>query len=188
MLVSVRSNDLEPDTIHKVRIIVPIIDNHGNGIIQLEGIWLSKGGKLVPVEGSLLDQDFEDEDALEAENTSIGEKHKVGLNAVLRQGLQEGEGESEKSPDARVSMVTEDRKRILEVVTDNPGSLSSRVRGTRTGGADGLLAGVMGWEYLLGEMFSIDHVTVDVDGMCLTQDCIGGAGYPAGMGDVFFRR
>lgn len=51
-----------------------------------------------------------------------------------------------------------------------------------------MLAGVMGWEYLLGEMFGADHVGIGVDGMCLTPDCIGGTGQPAGLGDVFFRR
>ena len=56
------------------------------------------------------------------------------------------------------------------------------------GGADGLLAGVMRWEYLLGEMFGVDHVTIGVDGMCLIQDCVGGTGNPSGMGDIFFRR
>ena len=52
----------------------------------------------------------------------------------------------------------------------------------------GLLAGGMGWEYLLGEIFGADHVGVGVDGMGLTQDCIGGVCEPSGIGDVFFRR
>ena len=81
-----------------------------------------------------------------------------------------------------------DRKKILEVITDVPGSFRAQHTGGRSGGADNVLAGVMGWEYLLGEMFGADHVGIGMDGMCLTQDCIGGVGFPAGLGDVFFRR
>lgn len=85
-------------------------------------------------------------------------------------------------------LANRERRKVLEVVTDSPGSFTRKQRSQRSGGADGLLAGVMGWEYLLGEMFGADHVGIGVDGMCLTQDCIGGTGSPAGMGDVFFRR
>jgi hypothetical protein len=46
----------------------------------------------------------------------------------------------------------------------------------------------MGWEYLLGEMFGSDHVTIGMYGMCLIQNCIGGAGSPIGLADVFFQR
>ena len=92
------------------------------------------------------------------------------------------------SDEDEIPIEIQERKKILEVITDSPGSLSGRQRGRRTGGADGLLAGVMGWEYLLGEMFAADHVGIGVDGMCLTQNCVGGTGQPAGMGDVFFRR
>ena len=188
LLVNIRSNDLDADVEHSVRVIVPMTDSHGNGIVQLEGIWLSKHGKLMPVAGSLLDEDFEDEDALYADNPSIGEKHKTGLEAMLHSGSAPDK-ESVGTPKAStVASPLRERKKVLEVITDYRGSLSSSNRGKRAGGADGLLAGVMGWEYLLGEMFSVDHVAIGVDNMCLTQDCIGGEGYPSGMGDVFFRR
>jgi hypothetical protein len=54
--------------------------------------------------------------------------------------------------------------------------------------ASGILGGVMGWEYLIGEMFGSDHISIGMDGMCLMQDCIGGRGSPAGLADVFFQR
>ena len=81
----------------------------------------------------------------------------------------------------------EKRKKVLEVITDSPGSFSGKRRGRRAGGADGLFAGVMAWDYLLGEMFGADHVSIVVEGICLTPDCKGGTGEPVGMGDVFFR-
>ena len=188
LLVNIRSNDLDADMEHSVRVIVPMTDSHGNDIVQLEGIWLSKYGKLTAVEGSLLDEDFEDEDALYADSPSIGKKHRTGLDAMLRSGSALDK-ELVRTPEAAPTIdPLRERKKVLEVITDNRGSLGTSNRGKRAGGADGLLAGVMGWEYLLGEMFSIDHVAIGVDNMCLTQDCIGGEGYPSGMGDVFFRR
>lgn len=70
-----------------------------------------------------------------------------------------------------------DRKKIVEIVTDASGLLGQSP-----------LAGVTGWDSLIGDMFSADHSIVSVDSACLTRDCIAGAGYPAGMGDTFFRR
>ena len=188
-LVSICLNDLDPDRQHQIRIIAPMVDEHGEAMVQFEGLWLSKAGKLLRTEGSLLDQEFEDEDGLEAENERVGEKHRHGLSSIMRGNGQRKSGEdSSEDESAEGKEVLESRKKVLEVITDNPGSLSGRNTGRRGGGADGLLAGVMGWEYLLGEMFSIDHVSTSVDGMCLVQNCIGGVGEPSSMGDVFFRR
>ncbi len=188
-LVSVCSDHLHKDEEHQIRIIAPMTDDHGRGIVELEGIWLSKGGKLARVYGSLLSEEYADEDLFHAENDQVGERHRTGLSGLLREN---GNGNTVQTAtsdeDEDIPIEIQDRKKILEVITDLPGSFSGRQRGRRTGGADGLLAGVMGWEYLLGEMFGADHVGIGVDGMCLTQNCIGGAGQPAGMGDVFFRR
>ena len=186
-LVSVRSNDLNPDVEHQVRVIAPMIDDSVKGVMQFEGLWISKGGKLLRVEGSLLDEEFADEDELQAENEKIGKKHQLGLASIIESNHGDIANEAIESED-EIQIVLENRKKILEIITDTPGSQSGKHKGRRVGGVDGLLSGVMGWEYLLGEMFSVDHVTIGIDGMCLTQDCIGGIGTPSGMGDVFFRR
>ena len=186
-LVSIRSNDLDPDIEHQIRIIAPMIDDSANGVVQFEGIWLSKAGKLLRVEGSLLSEEFEDEDDLQAESEKIGEKHRLGLAAIMSKNQRET-AENIADDEDEPPLAIESRKKILEVITDSPGSLCGKHRRKRTGGSDGLLSGVMGWEYLLGEMFSVDHVGIGIDGMCLIQDCIGGVGAPSGMGDVFFRR
>lgn len=188
-LVEIRSGDLNPNVEHHVRIIAPMTDDYGTGTVQFEGLWLSKGGKILRVEGSLLAEEYEDEDALQAENESIGEKHRLGLSGIMsddgrRKSVEETADDEE---DGEIFAIG-DRKKILEVITDNPGHFGGKYMGRQTGSADGLLAGVMGWEYLLGEMFGVDHVSIGVDGMCLTQDCIGGTGEPYGIGDVFFRR
>lgn len=80
-------------------------------------------------------------------------------------------------------------KKMLEIVTDLPGGAMKGPTGHKdvTPGHD-VLCGVMGWDYLLGEMFEADHVSIGLDGMCLTQNCIGGRGSPIGLSDVFFRR
>ncbi|KAL2069198.1 hypothetical protein VTL71DRAFT_15536 [Oculimacula yallundae] len=78
-------------------------------------------------------------------------------------------------------------KRMLEIVTDLPGTMAGKDKRQISGTIRGILGGVMGWEYLLGEMFGSDHVTVGGDDMCLIPDCIGGRGSPAGLADVFFQ-
>ena len=187
-LVSIRLNDLNKASEHSVRIVAPMTDDHGRGVVELEGLWLSKGGKLVKVAGSLLSEDFVDEDLLEAENDQIGEKHRAGLTNIEKDGSSKNDRQKAGDDDEGLLLIDQDQKKILEIITDSPGSFTGKQKGRRTGGADGLLAGVMGWEYLLGEMFGAEHVGIGVDGMCLMQDCIGGTGQPAGIGDVFFRR
>lgn len=188
-LVSVRRGDLSANDEHRIRIVAPMTDDQGQGILEFEGLWLSKGGKLLRVEGSLLSEEFENEDEFSAENDQIGERHRTGLNGLLNNNNhQESGGMKSGNDDHETTSTMPTRKKILEIITDSPGSFPGKRQGTRTGGADGLLAGVMGWEYLLGEMFGADHVGIGVDGMCLIQNCIGGVGQPNGLGDVFFRR
>ena len=189
-LVTISSKGLDERTEHHVRVVAPMTDDHGLGIVELEGLWLSKGGKLVKVAGSLLSEDYENEDLLNAENDQVGTKHRTGLGDIGEDGTSKSGRQivSDVAKDTSSSSASPDRKKLLEIITDSPGSLTGKQRSRRTGGADGLLSGVMGWEYLLGEMFGVDHVGIGVDGMCLIPDCIGGTGEPAGMGDVFFRR
>ena len=80
------------------------------------------------------------------------------------------------------------KPRMLEIVTDLLGSKAANGKRKNSGITHEVLDGVMGWEYLLGEMFGSDHVTTGMDGMCLIQDCIGGVGSPVGLADVFFQR
>lgn len=189
-LVTISSKGLDERTEHHIRLVAPMTDDNGLGVVELEGLWLSKGGKLVKVAGSLLSEDYVNEDLLNAENDQVGERHRAGLNDIENDGTSKSgrQKASDIAEDDDFSFASQDRKKLLEVITDSPGSLTGKQQGRRTGGADGLLSGVMGWEYLLGEMFGADHVGIGVDGMCLTPDCIGGSGEPAGMGDVFFRR
>ena len=189
-LVTISSKGLNARIEHHVRIVAPMTDDHGLGIVELEGLWLSKGGKLVKVPGSLLSEDYVNEDSLNAENDQVGAKHQTGLDDIGEDGTSKSGRQTAGivAEDDYSASVDQDRRKLLEIITDSPGSLSGNQRSGRTGGADGLLSGVMGWEYLLGEMFRADHVGIGVEGMCLVPDCIGGTGEPAGMGDVFFRR
>lgn len=187
-LVSVCSKNLDVNREHRIRIIAPMIKDHSQSVIELEGLWLSKGGKLVKVPGSLLSEEFADEDLLGAKSDLIGEKHRVGLNDLDQRGSGGAENPTVVEDDEDLLSANRERKKLVEIVTDSPGAYTGKRPGKRTGGADGLFKGVLGWEYLLGEMFEVDHVSIGVDGMCLSQDCIGGNGYPAGIGDVFFRR
>lgn len=188
-LVAICSGSLQRDAEHNIRITALMTDDRGKGVVQLEGIWLSKGGQFEPVGGTILHDYSDDEDLLTAQSDEVGEKHRTGLSKLLNGNRYGRTGEAQGVLKENVEFQDyRDRRKLLEVLTDTPGSSGRRQRGTRTGGVHGLLAGVMGWEYLLGEMFSVDHVAIGVDGMCLTQNCIGGAGHPAGLGDMFFRR
>ncbi len=80
------------------------------------------------------------------------------------------------------------QRKMLEIITNLPGSVAGRDRRKTTESTRDILGGVTGWEYLLGEMFGADHVTIGMDSMCLIQDCIGGRGRPVGLADVFFQR
>lgn len=197
-LSAVRMNDLRVDHYHTIRIVAPMTDNGGTGVLQLDGLYLDKGGQLHPVEGSIADTVSEEMDAFDAEGEpEIGAKHRLGLglltgkskdkglkaeNVPLKKNVKEREDDESPAEFKR-------RKKLVEIITDDPANFRGRKqRSVRSGGADGLLAGVMGWEYFLGEMFSVDHVCIGVEGMCLLHHCAGGTGSPSGLGDVFFRR
>lgn len=175
-LVSIRSDDLAQRLEHQVRIIAPMTDSSGKGMIQLEGLWLSKGGKLLEVEGSGIHQDVGSGGWPYMDATRVGRKPLASPSG----GHQAWKAAQINPHDGQVEewVITSSRKKILEVITDSPGGL----------GSQHLLSGVMGWEYLLGDMFDADHVGIGADGICITQNCIGGTGEPSGMGDAFFRR
>lgn len=188
-LVAICSGSLQRNAEHDIRIIAPMTDDHGKGIVQLEGIWLDKGAQFERIEGTIFNDLSSDEGFLSAQSDEVGKKHRAGLSRLLKGRIHDRPGNVQevlKEDDGIQDF--RDRRKLLEVITDAPGSSGRRKVSTRTGGADGLLAGVMGWEYLLGEMFGADHISISVDGMCLVQDCIGGVGRPNGIGDIFFRR
>ncbi len=192
-LVSVSSGGLDPAASHDVRIIVPMTDVYSSSVIQLEGLWLDKGGNLLRVESSQLGQDAEEEDMLSPEDSYVGRTHNLGWRRLLPSAIRKSFGQATENPDMEPfeeSMANNDGRRMLEIVTDAPGSLARQVNGSENHvrGDRGLLGGVLGWEYLLGEMFGVDHVALGLDGMCLIEQCIGGVGEPAGVADVFFRR
>ncbi|KAL8663002.1 MAG: hypothetical protein Q9202_004232 [Teloschistes flavicans] len=187
-LVPICSGSLSRDEVHDIRIIAPMTDDYGQGVVQLEGLWLSKGGQFERINGIIQNEDYDDQDMLGTENDEVGGKHQSGLRKLLNGHRRNGLGGGQRVlKDTEELQDFRDRRKMLEIITDTPGSFSRRRQVKRSGGADGLLAGVMGWEYLLGEMFGVDHVAIGVDGMCLIQECIGGTGEPAGLGDVFFR-
>ena len=190
LLVTICSENLNRSREHSIRVVAPMTDDGGRGVVELEGLWVSKGGKLKKVTGSLFSEEYANEDLLIAENEIVGERHRAGLSKVNKDGSHVTVVRGTTDEADELLQTHQERKKLLEVVTDSPGSFTNKQKGRsrRTGGADGLLSGVMGWEYLLGEMFGADHVEIGVDGMCLTQDCIDGNGEPAGIGDVFFRR
>ncbi|KAI9831757.1 MAG: hypothetical protein M1826_003088 [Phylliscum demangeonii] len=189
-LVTISNGNLATHVPHNVRIIAPMMDDRGLGTVQLEGLWLDRGGKLLPVDGSELGDEVDDEDSLHPESDSIGRKQMLDWTRVFHAPDHElPEDGLPHQADARDPRYPSGMRRpMLEIITDSPGAMTPQKDGTYERAHEQLLGGVMGWEYVLGEMFAIDHVRISVDGMCLTQECVGGTGQPAGMSDVFFRR
>lgn len=185
-LVPIRDKDLDRRTHHTIRIIAPMTDNEGEGVVQLDGIYLDKGGHLLPVEGSTAAY-MGGDDSIDMDGDDIGKPHRVGLSNLMHGGKDGQERDDDDNDDPQTTM--RHRKKLIEIVTDQAAHLSNKPRASaRQTITDTLLAGVMGWEYLIGEMFSVDHVTVSSEGMCLVHDCVDGTGTPSGMGDMFFRR
>ena len=188
-LVAVCSQSLSPDRAYNIRVVAPMVDDNGDSVVELEGLWLSKGGSFDQVAGSMLINDYAVQDDLQAESSIVGGKHQEGI-ADFQEGDFHGLIHSHKHHQTETELMEtiNGRRKVVEIVTDSPGSLTRKRNGDMMGSSERLLAGVMGWEYLIGDMFDSDHVCIGVDGMCLTQNCHGGKGFPAGIGDVFFRR
>ena len=170
---------------HTIRIEAPVLDAHVRELFEFEGLWLSKGGQLERMNGSLLEKDNSDEDTLEKERDQIGSKHRQKLG-FLRPHAVHNTHEL-KAPDEDMDAERlQSRRKLLEVITDAPGSALHRPQ-SKGRPKSGAFSGMMGWESLLGEMFGADHSSVSIADMCLVQHCHGGVDQPAGLGDVFFR-
>ncbi|KAA8569098.1 hypothetical protein EYC84_000768 [Monilinia fructicola] len=164
-LVALRTKDLDPQSHHIIRIIAPMVGRDTVETFQFLGIWIDEAGQLIPVPSPM--------------STRSPQLSSKEITSEYFNGLRN------ETPQKDIS-----RRKMLEIVTDLPGSMTGRDRRKHRiapNVANGILGGVMGWEYLTGEMFGSDHVTIGMDGMCLVQDCIGGRGSPAGLADVFFQ-
>jgi len=153
-IVPIRKGNFDANSRHDVRIIAPMATSDGLETLQVQGIWIDEGGRLLPCENP------------------TSSKNSVSAEDVGSQ----------------IQYPLLEKPKMLEIVTDLPGAKTGKDRQNNNGMTHAILGGVMGWEYLLGEMFGSDHATVGMDGMCLIQDCVGGRGSPVGLADVFFQR
>ncbi|MCJ1311269.1 hypothetical protein MMC25_004940 [Agyrium rufum] len=178
-LIAVSSGELERNATHKIRVIAPMTDDDGLGLVQMHGLWIERFAKIKVPDGLQDDEDYGLGDFLDAEG---------GFNVRRDAKLDETPFSSSNNANAFSNPVlVVPRKKLLEIVTDNPGSISQSMTGQHIHGLEEIVTGVMSWDNLLGEMFGVDHTSVSIDGMCLTEGCIGGRGSPAGIGDAFFR-
>ncbi|CAD6445578.1 29b0c310-d0e2-4d74-ac42-5ea02d76bf40 [Sclerotinia trifoliorum] len=165
-LVAIRTKDLDPHARHLIRIIAPMVGRDTVETFQFLGVWLDEDGQLIPVQDPMVPTTKAQLYTKDIANEEFG----FPINGLPRQNTPQ--------------------RKMLEILTDLPGSMTGldrRKHRIASNLANGILGGVMGWEYLTGEMFGSDHVTIGMDGMCLVQDCIGGRGTPAGLADVFFQ-
>lgn len=164
--VPIRTRDLDPHSQHIIRIIAPMVGRDLVETFQFLGVWIDEDGQLLPVQNPMSITKSQ----LSMRDIAIEDIDSTSNNIPQQHSLQ---------------------RKMLEILTDLPGSMTGRDRQKHriaSSVVNGILGGVMGWEYLTGEMFGSDHVTIGMDGMCLVQDCIGGRGSPAGLADIFFQR
>jgi hypothetical protein len=161
--VRVQRQGFDPNSSHRIRVIAPMVDSVSACTLRFGGLWLDRGGNLVPL-NPFLEQEYADDSKTEL--ATLGNE---GATRSISPSRRRG-------------------RRMLEIVTDFPGLRIGKGSTHEISFNHIILGGVMGWEYLLGEMFAADHVTIGVDGMCLVQGCIGGTSSPTGIADVFFQR
>ena len=91
-----------------------MIDDHRGGVVELDGLWLNKGRKLVKVAGSMLSEDYIDEDLLKAENDQVGEKHWTGLNDIKQGGSSKIDRQTASDEEEEVCWPTRIERRYLK--------------------------------------------------------------------------
>lgn len=180
-LVAVSADGLDPSSSYNVRIIAPGLDDDGIGIIELEGILLSKGGRLEPIYKDRMRHDIkeygrpmEDDRIWEAHNPqhSKSDRQSNGFEKWMPLG-------SSRRPH---------RNKLLEVVTDYSGLLRGLSLNRQNSGHPAVLSSLSAWYNVIGELFHADHVTLSLNGVCMTKECVEGEQHLASIGDTFFRR
>lgn len=174
-LVAVAVGDLDASADHLIRLIATGTEHEEHGGLQFEGVWLNVGGALTswhiqptipevaPGAGALLPK----------------KSAKLSQSKMEMSGLQDTTvgGVSDKvSPYLPLG-----HRKTVEMVSDVPRSRRSPVE-------NGSLAAVKGFEDLVGDMFAVDHVSISMEGMCLTSPCIGATKQAASVREAYFRR
>lgn len=160
-IVTIRKYDLIRDSTHIIRIMAPMMDSLDSGSLQMRGLWLENGAKIIPLQ-SRAHIEKKDENDREEHNQASSMRTKI-VDKTNRP------------------------KKLLEIVTDSQASKVFRQRSLH-GHTHKILAGVMGWDHLVGDMFGADHVTIGMDGVCLLRNCIREVASPVDVADIFFRR
>lgn len=174
-LVAVSAAGLSPLEDHIIRIMALAVDGKTHTHMQFEGLWLDKGGSLIP---SPKQQEIIRPKAVSGGSSMLPDE----IGQYSRQHLG-----PEKFPKERGSSLDERQsqhlplvpRKTLEVVTDVPRA---------TPNSNMSLAALRGWEEMIGDMFGVDHVRFMLDAMCLVSPCIGGSTKAASVKDAYFRR
>ncbi|KAL9625338.1 MAG: hypothetical protein Q9160_000401 [Pyrenula sp. 1 TL-2023] len=77
-------------------------------------------------------------------------------------------------------------RKLLEIITDSSRQLAPNSTSTTTS-TEGVLEDLATWDYLVGEMFNADHVTLSVNDLCLAPDCNGSDSSSITISDTFYR-
>jgi hypothetical protein len=176
-LVAITTGVLDPMSDHIVRITASSIDEDLHEAMKFEGVWLNEGGSLISSQAKkdpTQPRVILDAASLKSNKTPQGLQQSYdtsGMENARRENL---------SARALWHPVMLPRK-TLEIVSDVALTVPAWID------KSSLLA-LEGWQQLVGDMFGADHVTITMEGMCLTSPCINGAAQSATIKDAFFRR
>jgi len=176
-LVAIAAASLEPSQDHIIRIMAHGIDGEGHRGLEFEGLWLNNGGSLIS------SQRKKETARPEMVSVAISMQPDKFAHEPHQSPKTEEVSKTESSglSDNRSEYFLLFPRKTLEIVTDTPHTVRARP-------IHKSLAALERWSDLVGEMFGADHVSITVDGMCLTSPCLRGAAQSASVKDIFFRR
>lgn len=176
-LVAVTAAPLEPSEDHIVRLVAPDIDGEAHEGMKFEGIWLNDGASLVSPQEKRWGTRrgiFPDVPQMLPNRSAQYSGQSLKTDKVKGPGSNNlNDRGSQYSPVFP--------PKTLETVTDVRRSL-------RVQNESESLPAIKGWEDLVGDMFGVNHVSIAVDGLCLTSPCISSPDQPVTVKDAFFRR
>jgi hypothetical protein len=175
-LIAIAEASLDARKDHFIRIRTSAVGERCRGL-RFEGLWLNTGGHLIPSQGSEANgwQGLISDAAPNLPNHSA-QTFRQGLLTYTRQTISDGSLDGSRSQSSPAA-----RRKVLEIMSDLPRSLPGHTDDER-------MKAVAGWEDLVGDMFGADHVSIAVDGICLSFPCPGGDAESVTSKDVFFRR
>lgn len=154
-VIEIADRSLNSSLSYHLRVIYPGHHNGIDGTLQLEGLWLDQRGGLSHVHKSCHARTTDKDFRSRKVNSIAGNSSFTSL------------------------------PKIVEIVTDSSVGLAQQNVTPRNNTSHKVMQDIASWESLLSEAFLADHITVNVDGLCLASNCNNAT---ISISDAYFRR